>query len=242
MVSPLYKIPLVLTAAYTTGVALTPPLPPPDKVEHIKEVLAREKIFGRIVRFCTLSMKFAILGGAVCETAVVLARAFPSHPLSQEVTKRLIWGPASSVARVGISPMFLAGCGVATIAGYIRIRCFRELGKLFTWELTVRDGHKLVTSGPYSVVRHPSYTTLLLGVTAIGLTHAAPGSWYRESGLAGTTLGKGLAWVYFAWMAYAAVNLAARAPQEDEILKKQFGKEWEDYARRVPYRLIPGIY
>ncbi|KAH9836291.1 uncharacterized protein C8Q71DRAFT_708626 [Rhodofomes roseus] len=238
----LYKIPFVLVAAYTTGVALTAPVPKPKEGEIHKEVPRREKIFARIVRSVTASLKVVIWGGAFCETAVILARAYPSHTLAQQVIEHLVWGPASSINRVGISPLFLAGCGIATVSGYLRILCFRALGQLFTYEITIRDGHRLVTSGPYSVVRHPSYTTLMLGVTAVGLTHMAPGSWFRECGLAETTLGKAIAWGYLAWMMYGMFNLTARTPQEDAILKKEFGKEWEEYARRVPYRLIPGIY
>ena len=187
-------------------------------------------------------MQVAIWGGALCETAVILARDYPSHPVALEIVKYLVPGPVSSINRIGISPVFLAGCGVALVSGYLRILCFRELGKLFTYELTIRDGHKLVTSGPYAIVRHPSYTTLIMGVVAVGVTHAARGSWFRECGVAGTTLGRGIAWAFFSWMVYGAFNLTARAPHEDAILKGEFGKEWEDYARRVPYRLIPGIY
>lgn len=34
----------------------------------------------------------------------------------------------------------------------------------------------------------------------------------------------------------------ARIPMEDAMLRKQFGQEWEEWARRVPYALIPGVY
>lgn len=47
------------------------------------------------------------------------------------------------------------------IGGAIRIACYRELGRLFTYELTIREKHRLVTSGPYSIVRHPSYSKSL---------------------------------------------------------------------------------
>ncbi|KAH9932999.1 uncharacterized protein B0H18DRAFT_871008, partial [Fomitopsis serialis] len=62
-------------------------------------------------------------------------------------------------------------------------------------------------------------------------------------GLADTTLGKVMTWSYLISIAHAAVNLIARAPQEDAMLRREFGKEWEEYARRVPYRLrVPGVY
>ncbi|KAF9231526.1 hypothetical protein BU15DRAFT_29738, partial [Melanogaster broomeanus] len=33
-----------------------------------------------------------------------------------------------------------------------------------------------------------------------------------------------------------------RMPEEDRMLKRAFGKEWERWAERVRYRLIPGVY
>ena len=29
---------------------------------------------------------------------------------------------------------------------------------------------------------------------------------------------------------------------EDELLKKEFGKKWEEWVNAVPYRIVPGIY
>lgn len=33
-----------------------------------------------------------------------------------------------------------------------------------------------------------------------------------------------------------------RMKMEDAALRAQFGKEWDDWAKRVPYSVIPGIY
>ena len=38
------------------------------------------------------------------------------------------------------------------------------------------------------------------------------------------------------------VNIPRRMPVEDEILKKEFGREWDEWARAVQYRLVPGVY
>lgn len=48
-----------------------------------------------------------------------------------------------------------------------------------------------------------------------------------------------------AWAGYSffiAGMLVMRVPKEDEVLREKFGAEWEVYARRTPYRLIPYIY
>jgi protein-S-isoprenylcysteine O-methyltransferase Ste14 len=33
-----------------------------------------------------------------------------------------------------------------------------------------------------------------------------------------------------------------RASEEDEGLKQEFGREWEMWAEKVPYKLFPGIF
>ena len=36
--------------------------------------------------------------------------------------------------------------------------------------------------------------------------------------------------------------LLARMSKEDIALRNQFGKKWDDWAKRVPYSIFPGIY
>ena len=38
------------------------------------------------------------------------------------------------------------------------------------------------------------------------------------------------------------VGLLLRMSKEDEALQKVFGDEWDEWARSVPYSLIPGIF
>ena len=35
---------------------------------------------------------------------------------------------------------------------------YRQLGRFFVFEASIQKDHELIVSGPYSVVRHPSYT------------------------------------------------------------------------------------
>ena len=32
-----------------------------------------------------------------------------------------------------------------------------------------------------------------------------------------------------------------RMPVEDAMMKREFGKDWDEWAKAVPYRLFPGI-
>ncbi|KIM47327.1 hypothetical protein M413DRAFT_440767 [Hebeloma cylindrosporum] len=124
----------------------------------------------------------------------------------------------------------------------IRYWCFREMGRHFTFHVTLLNNHKLITTGPYSIVRHPAYTGgILLNVGQV-IWYAAPGSWLRES------------MVYqmkSSWLLIAPVILSillpviyipGRMPVEDATLKKEFGKSWDEWAKTVPHRLFPGIY
>ena len=43
-------------------------------------------------------------------------------------------------------------CGVA-----LRMWAIATLGRLFTYDVAIQAGHRVVTSGPYRWVRHPSY-------------------------------------------------------------------------------------
>ena len=125
----------------------------------------------------------------------------------------------------------------------IRKACYREMGKHFTFEITIHEDHRLVTSGPYSFVRHPSYFAMCLVATGSALCLLGEGSWLVECGILDSSIGRTFAVFWFADMCFApAVMLFTRVKVEDDMLKKTFGKQWEDWAKRTPYAVIPGIY
>ena len=47
------------------------------------------------------------------------------------------------------------------------------MGSLFTFETSIRKGHTLITSGPYAIVRHPSYAGFTLVVIGMFLVHGS---------------------------------------------------------------------
>ena len=38
------------------------------------------------------------------------------------------------------------------------------------------------------------------------------------------------------------VTLSKRMDKEDAMLEKNFGEEWRAWAKKVPFRLVPGVY
>ena len=63
-----------------------------------------------------------------------------------------------------------------------------------------------------------------------------------ESRLWNTMLGKLLVVLYLSFMIIMTFSALARMSKEDIALRNQFGKEWDDWAKRVPYSIFPGIY
>jgi len=120
--------------------------------------------------------------------------------------------------------------------------CFRELGKFFTFQITTRSEHKLIDSGPYGIVRHPGYTGALLLIGGGIVLVSGPSSYLNSCGITtSSTLLQQLKYLWTAHAVYAVSSLLRRGPFEDKQLHAEFGKTWEDYARRVPYWYIPGI-
>ena len=104
----------------------------------------------------------------MCEVAVIFAARNLTLSISQKIIGHFVFSErAESTISIRPTSLFFVGAFVVALGGYIRYSCFRALGRLFTFEMSIRDEHKLITNGPYSVVRHPSYTGALLTVIGI---------------------------------------------------------------------------
>jgi protein-S-isoprenylcysteine O-methyltransferase Ste14 len=147
--------------------------------------------------------------------------------------------PSDAASKIRLTPLFLLGWVSALIGVIIRYHCYSAMGTLFTFDLSIRKDHKLITSGPYSIVRHPGYSGSIFAVVGVVITHLSNGSWVMEC--------SGLMWWVLESIWIAAVLallplIGPRSKKEDNMLKKEFGKQWEEWAMNVPYRLFPGIY
>lgn len=94
-----------------------------------------------------------------------------------------------------------------------------SLGRQWSLGAEVVEGHELVTSGAYGLVRHPIYSAMF-----------------------GMFLGSGLAvsswWALLAGGAVFLAGTALRIRSEEDLLVGEFGEMYRDYARRVP-ALLP---
>jgi protein-S-isoprenylcysteine O-methyltransferase Ste14 len=126
------------------------------------------------------------------------------------------------------------------IAAPIRLQAYSRLGKNFTFMLAKPD--KLVTTGIYSYVQHPSYTSLLV------LTSAWFWTFLRLNGISACFLPAWL--VHMEALTLAPPILATlttffgitlRVKDEEEMLRKTFGKEYEEYHAKTK-RFIPGLF
>jgi protein-S-isoprenylcysteine O-methyltransferase Ste14 len=113
------------------------------------------------------------------------------------------------------------GVGLFAAGGALRLWPVFVLGNRFSGLVAIQPGHTLVTSGVYSVIRHPSYLGLVVN-----------------------SLGWGLAFRAGVGVLLAALfipPLLARIDAEERLLNAQFGAEYDAYRARTS-RLIPGIY
>jgi hypothetical protein len=85
-------------------------------------------------------------------------------------------------------------------------------------------GTKLLTSGWWGLSRHPNY----LGDWIMALAWSLP-----------TKFDTPLTYFY---AVYFAVLLIHRQRRDDEMCAKKYGKDWEEYKKLVPYRIIPYVY
>ncbi|KAJ3794733.1 hypothetical protein GGU11DRAFT_281114 [Lentinula aff. detonsa] len=243
----LTKIPCILLATIGLHITATPPHPPPAKNE-----LAPSTSWEFVVKYRggPVMIKLICWLAAFTEISLIVTQALGYQTLAKSVfdplgTQMRVGQPSKSgLPSVDLhpSPMFLLGTSLATTGGYIRCCCYRELGRMFTFEMTIMKDHKLVTTGPYAWARHPAYAGVLCTISGIVMLHCAPGSWLIECKVLESALGKGMAIIYLTLTSMITIGLMKRMPKEDEALAERFGQEWKDWSQRVPFKLFWGIY
>lgn len=104
---------------------------------------------------------------------------------------------------------------LAIVSAWLAIAAVRTLGKQWSLEARLAEGHRLIVAGPYSYMRHPIYTAMLgmLVATGLAITH---------------------------WLALTAavvvysLGTAIRIRAEEKLLRGAFAEDFVAYARHVP--------
>jgi protein-S-isoprenylcysteine O-methyltransferase Ste14 len=139
----------------------------------------------------------------------------------------IAWAVAGLDVRFGWPPAFAAWVQIAGAAayllGYAVVIAAMAANAYFSTTVRIQDerDQRVMTGGPYAIVRHPGY------VGAILLTLAVP-------------LALGSAWAFIP-MGLSAALYVVRTALEDRTLRQELDG-YEAYTRETRYRLIPGVW
>jgi protein-S-isoprenylcysteine O-methyltransferase Ste14 len=113
---------------------------------------------------------------------------------------------------------------LALAAGYALCLWAMVVNRFFSSVVRIQSdrGQRVVTGGPYAIIRHPGYLAGIVIMVASGL---ALDSWLATALLA----------------VFSLPFLLYRAVTEDRVLQAQLSG-YSDYAQRVRWRLMPGVW
>lgn len=122
-----------------------------------------------------------------------------------------IW-PMPKALEIAIAVVTLA---IPFASLWLVLSAVRTLGKQWAFVARLVEGHKLITEGPYSLVRNPIYLGMFGMLLATGL---ALSTW----------------WALLAASVIFLIGTFIRIHSEENLLRDSFGAEFEAFARRVP--------
>ncbi len=122
-----------------------------------------------------------------------------------------------NVAPFGIIGVMLDLPGVA-FAIWARLALGRNWSGIV---VTMKQGHELVQTGPYAIVRHPIYMGLLLAAIGTALTKGTLAAYV------------GLAAIFIAFL--------IRVTIEEALMSEQFGETYDAYRGRT-WKLVPLVW
>lgn len=131
------------------------------------------------------------------------------------------WLPATTIGWHPLA-LFLLGAGLAVFGGGVRWYAITTLGRHFSIQVVTSADQSIIQHGPYTLVRHPSYTGLLLIMLGLGLMMT---NWAS------------LLAIFLCWL----IALLYRISVEEQALLIASKQAYADYMRCTK-RLIPFIY
>jgi protein-S-isoprenylcysteine O-methyltransferase Ste14 len=112
---------------------------------------------------------------------------------------------------------------ILSVPGYAIVVWATASNAFFSQIVRIQEerDHKVVSSGPYRYIRHPAYAGAILYELAVPLLLAS--------------------WWALLLSSLSAALLILRTYLEDRTLQTEL-PGYVDYARKVPYRLLPGLW
>jgi protein-S-isoprenylcysteine O-methyltransferase Ste14 len=130
------------------------------------------------------------------------------------------WGWSRSL--LGAVPLWLSALSLAIICtAFLGLFWVLKVNAFASRTIRVEAGQRVVSTGPYSIVRHPMY---LACVVLWFSTPLALGSW--------------VAWPFFALL---IPFYAIRLLNEEKVLREQL-PGYKEYCQHTRYRLIPFVW
>lgn len=130
------------------------------------------------------------------------------------------------------------GCILCICSCILRLWSYKTLGRLFTFDLAIRSKHKLITTGPYRYIRHPSYTGLILAVLGYSLFTVKVANFITI--MLNLKDFMSLILMLFPTLVVSAFVIH-RIPREEEMLLREFKNNWIQYSKNTR-KLIPFIF
>ena len=122
---------------------------------------------------------------------------------------------------IGMLPdwAYYLGISLMLLGIVLRQWAIAVLGRFFTLTVKVAEDHKVIDKGPYKVIRHPSYTGILVTFIGLGLAVQSAGA-------------------LVVLLALYGISFGYRISVEEKTLLSELGKDYGDYMKRTK-RIIP---
>jgi len=160
----------------------------------VKPAKAREKSRDWLITVAVMVVAYELL----------FTRWLRIGPLGMRFVPRKDW-----IAYAGVALSWL-GTTIAMWARYC-------LGEYWSARVTLKEGHRLIRSGPYGLVRHPIYTGMLIACVGTALV---AGEW------------RGVLAVVLVVTAHSR-----KAVREERMLTREFGEEYTAYRQSTGFLL-----
>ncbi|KAI6102029.1 hypothetical protein EDD16DRAFT_1495039 [Pisolithus croceorrhizus] len=142
------------------------------------------------------------------------------------------------IEELGITPIAVVGCILACMGAAIHTWCYQALGQLFMFKFTILSNHKLIMSGSYAFMQHPSYMGRMLALAGATLVYGMQGAMMYHFPVGY------IMWAPL-WGAMVVISTALMVDRcicEDQVLHTTFKRDWEEQHQQVRWRLIPWVF